>query len=169
MAPARLVGPAQALWARRVNATTPAAFCAALLGTLAYALPEDVPAPTWQLALRHLAERQPTEPVFRRLLEQRATRGQGASSDPGSRVASYLLREWERYQRARQLAPAGPSRRRRGQTAAPGQRPGGRGRGRDRAARAILLQRLGLSDTTGQPTEKRRVAPAPPVQPDTGG
>jgi hypothetical protein len=168
MAPARLVGPAQALWARRVTATTPAAFCAALLRTAAYALPDDVSAPTWQLALRHVAERQPTEPVFRRLLEQRAARGPGASSDPGSRVASYLLREWERYQRARLLAPAGPGRRRRGQ-AAPGRRPVGRGRGRQRAARAALLQRLGLSDTTGQPTQKRRVAPAPPVQPDTGG
>lgn len=65
-------------WCRRPSGAprspSPAAFCAALLRRPRYTLPTDVPAATWELAVQHFAERQPTEPVFRRVLEQRATR-----------------------------------------------------------------------------------------------
>jgi hypothetical protein len=52
MVPAQRAGPGQALWKRRIVAATPAAFCAALLGEVRYVLPADVPAATWQVALR---------------------------------------------------------------------------------------------------------------------
>jgi hypothetical protein len=61
MIPARRVGPGQALWARGVDASTPAAFCSALLTNIRYVLPEDVPPATWKAALRHFAERQMPE------------------------------------------------------------------------------------------------------------
>ena len=100
MRPARQVGPGQALWQRRIDAPTPAAFCAALLGDLSSAVPADVPAATWRVALRYFAERQLPGTTFRRLLEQRAERtgatnptAASSDADPGARVAAYLLRE----------------------------------------------------------------------------
>jgi hypothetical protein len=36
--------------------TDPGSFCAALLGPLAYALPADMDAATWHVALRHFAQ-----------------------------------------------------------------------------------------------------------------
>jgi len=152
MIPARRVGPGQALWARGVDASTPAAFCSALLTNIRYVLPEDVPPATWQAALRHFAERQMPEATFRRLLEQRAARDNAAnrtpvSVDAGARVAAYLLREWEQYQLARRLTPGGPRRRPGARSGAPGRRSAGRSRSRDRAASAALLQRLGVPMT----------------------
>jgi hypothetical protein len=72
MVPARRVEPGQALWARGVDASTPAAFCSALQAKVRYVLPEDVLPAIWQVALRHFAERQLPEAPFRRVLEQRA-------------------------------------------------------------------------------------------------
>jgi hypothetical protein len=65
-------GPAQALCEqrRRQLPTDPGSFCAALLGPLTYALPAEVDAATWRVALRHFAERRPTEAEFRHLLER---------------------------------------------------------------------------------------------------
>jgi hypothetical protein len=76
-----------------------------------YRLPENVDRPTWEIALLHFAERQPSEAEFRRLLEQRMRRkhdqgGSLNSVDAGATVAAYLLHEWERYQVAARL-PAG--------------------------------------------------------------
>jgi hypothetical protein len=90
MVPARRVGPGQALWARGVDASTPAAFCSALLTNIRYVVPGDVPPATWQTALRHFAERQVPEATFHFLLEQRAARGRAAgptpvNADPGAR------------------------------------------------------------------------------------
>ena len=167
--PEQSFGPAQALWARRVQVTTPGAFCAALLGKLRYTLPADVPTPTWQVAVRHFAERQPTEAEFRRLLERRATRVHGTGDDPGARVAAYLLREWERYQLARQVAPAAPDRRPSSGAGAPGRRSFSTSRRRDRAAQTALLQRLGVPvPARPKPGKQRRSAP-PAAQPDAGG
>ena len=173
--PARRAGPGQVLWKRRIVATTPAAFCAAVLGELGYVLPADVPAATWQVALRYFAERQLSEPAFRRLLQQRAagdrtnpvTRG---SPDAGARVAAYLLREWEHYQLARQLAPTGtrPGRRAGRRAGAP-RRQSVRGSSRDRAAQVAFLQRLGVPVPARQQTRKRRAGGTPPpAQPDVG-
>jgi len=97
--PTRRIGPGQALWARGLDASTPATFCAALLTNIRYVLPEDVPPATWKAALRYFAERQLPEVMFRRLLEQRAARGKAAAGptpvgvDAGARVAAYLLDE----------------------------------------------------------------------------
>jgi hypothetical protein len=149
MVPARRVGPGQALWARGVDASTPAEFCSALMTNIRHVLPEDVPPATWKAALRHFAERQMPETAFRRLLEQRAARGKAAgptpvSVDPGARVAAYLLREWEQYQLARRLTPGGPGRRPGGRAGAPTRRSFGRSGSRARAAQVALLQRLGV-------------------------
>src|SRR5713101_9873269 len=115
MIPARRIGPGQTLWARGVDASTPAAFCSALLTTIRYTLPEDVLRATWKTALQYFAERQMPETAFRHMLEQRAARGETAGptpiiTDPGARVAAYLLREWEQYQLAQRLTPDGPGR-----------------------------------------------------------
>jgi hypothetical protein len=83
-----------------------------LLSALVYALPSDVDAATWRVALRHFAQRQPPEDAFRRLLEQRVQAGQGGEGDAGARVAAFLLREWERYSLARLLGVAAGGRRR---------------------------------------------------------
>ena len=69
MLPARRAGPGQALWKRRIEATTPAAFCAALLGEIRYVLPAEVATVTWRVALGYFAERQLSEEAFRRVLE----------------------------------------------------------------------------------------------------
>jgi hypothetical protein len=166
MVPAQRAGPGQALWKRRIVATTPAAFCAALLGNVRYALPADVPAATWKVALQYFAERQLPEAAFRRLLEQRAARDRTASATPGSpdagaRVAAYLLREWEHYQLARQLAPTGPGRRAGPRAGAP-RRQSVRGSSRDRAAQVAFLQRLGVPVPARRQTRKRRDGSTPP-------
>ena len=100
--------PAQALCEQRTRQrpADPGSFCAALLGPLEYALPADVDAATWRVALRHFAQRRSSEDEFRRLLEQRARAGQGGEQDAGARVAAFLLREWERYGLARLLGAA---------------------------------------------------------------
>jgi hypothetical protein len=171
MVPARRVGPGQALWARGVDASTPAAFCSALLTNIRYVLPEDVPPATWQAALRHFAERQMPEATFRRLLEQRAARDNAAnrtpvSVDAGARVAAYLLREWEHYQLARRLTPGGPGRRPAGRAGAPNRRSFGRSGSRDRAAQVALLQRLGVPVLERRRAGKRRSTTPPPTAPD---
>jgi hypothetical protein len=171
MLPARQVGPGQALWQRRIDAPTPAAFCAALLGKLRYVLPADVPAPTWQKALQYFAERQLTEAAFRRVLEQRAARGRTRNptpvgADAGARVAAYLLHEWERYQLARQLAPSGPGRPGGRRAGAPGGRSSVRSSSRDRAAQVALLQRLGVPVSPRRQARKPRPRTSPPAQPD---
>ncbi len=171
MVPARRVGPGQALWARGVDASTPAAFCAALQTTIRYVLPEDVPRTTWQTAVRHFAERELTEATFRRVLEQRAACGKAANpipvgGDAGARVAAYLLREWEQYQLARRLSPGGPRRRAGARSGVPGRRSSGRSSSRDRAAQVALLQRLGVPVPTRRRTGKRRSTTPPPAAPD---
>jgi hypothetical protein len=73
---------------------------------LRYVLPDEVDRPTWELALRHFADRHPSEAGFRRTLEQRMRRKNGQNEpanpvdavDAGAKVAAYLLHEWERYQ-----------------------------------------------------------------------
>jgi hypothetical protein len=145
-------GPAEALFRRRLSrqetAEQPGAFCAALLGRLHYSLPENVDRPTWQVALRHFAEAEPTETEFRRLLEGRAERGRPANlssggRDRGGQVAEYLLREWERYQLALQLASVRPGRSRRTDAKTPARPAYARSRGRERAALRAMLQRFG--------------------------
>jgi hypothetical protein len=173
MVPAPRAGPGQALWKRRIVATTPTAFCAALLGNIRYALPADVPATTWKVALQYFAERQLPEAAFRRLLEQRAARDRAAPATPGgadagARVAAYLLREWEHYQLARQMAPTGPGRRAGGRAGAP-RRQSFRRSSRDRAAQVALLQRLGMPVPARQQTRTRRArGTPPPAQADMG-
>jgi hypothetical protein len=173
MVPARRVGPGQALWRRRIDAPTPAAFCAALLGKLRYALHADVPAATWRVALRYFAERQLPEREFRRLLEQRAERTRAATplpgaaeADTGARVAAYLLREWEQYRLARRLAPTGPGRGAGGRVGAPRQRPARRASSQDRASQVAWLQRLGLPVPPRRPTGQRPARPRPPTPPE---
>lgn len=168
---ARRVGPGQALWARGLDASTPAAFCSALLTNIRYVLPQDVPPATWQAALRHFAERQVPEVTFRHLLEQRAARGKAAgptpvNGDPGARVAAYLLREWDQYQLARRLTPAGPGRRRGRPVGAPIRRSSGRSGSRDRAAQVALLQRLGVPVPARRRTRKRDSTTPPPAAPE---
>jgi hypothetical protein len=140
-------GPAQALWEQRRGTPVeePGAFCAALLGRVRYALPADVDAPTWRVALRHFAQGQPTAATFRRLLEQRAARREapGAAS-PGTRVAAFLLREWERYCLARLVGTGSASRRR-----SPGRR--GRRPAAPRAPRGVWRV-VGRPPTGAAPT-----------------
>jgi hypothetical protein len=174
MVPARRTGPGQALWARGLDAGTPAAFCSALLTNIRYVLPEDVPPATWQAALRHFAERQVPEVTFRRLLDQRAARGKAAagatpvSVDAGARVAAYLLDEWERYQLARRLTPRRPGRRPGGQAGVPTRRSSGQSGSRDRAAQVALLQRLGVPVPERRRPVKRRSTTPPLASPDAG-
>ncbi len=174
MIPPRRVGPGQALWARGVDASTPAAFCSALLTNIRYVLPEDVPPATWKAALRHFAERQMPEATFHRLLEQRAARDDAANRTPdivdaGARVAAYLLREWEQYQLARRLTPRGPGRRPGGRAGASSRRSFSRSGSRDRAAQVALLQRLGVPVPARRRAVKRRSTTPPPAAPDAGG
>jgi hypothetical protein len=105
---ARHRGPAQALSEQRTRRppTDPGGFCAALLGSIEYALPAEVDAATWRVALQHFAQRRPSEDEFRHLLERRAQAGRGGERDAGARVAAFLLREWERYSLARLLGVA---------------------------------------------------------------
>jgi hypothetical protein len=122
-------GPADALRARRAAKapSNPGSFCAALLGSLKYALPADVDEGAWQIALRYFAQRRPADKEFRRLLEQRAGRGGPASrGDAGARVAAVLLREWERYGLVRLLGARRSA--------------GGRGRGGWHARRSAGVQ-----------------------------
>src|SRR5918912_953750 len=114
-------GPAQALCEqrRRQLPTDPGSFCAALLGSLAYTLPAELDAATWRVALRHFAQRRPTDSEFRRLLEQRAQTRRGSEPDAGARVAAFLLREWERYGLARLLGVASAGGRRHWRAAPP--------------------------------------------------
>ncbi len=170
MVPSRRVGPGQALWKVGADATTPAAFCTALLGHVRYTLPENVSAATWRVALRHFAERQLSEEAFRRALEQRAQQNRAANpasadADAGARVAAYLLREWEQYQRARRLQPTGQGRRSGGPTGATWRRSSGRSSG-DRAAQVALLQRLGVPVPSRRRAGKRHSRTPPPTTPD---
>ena len=173
MRPARQAGPGQALWRRRLDAPTPAAFCAALLGDVSYALPVDMPAATWRVALRYFAERQLPETTFRRLLEQRAERtgatnptAASSDADAGARVAAYLLREWEQYRLARRLAPTGPGRGVGGRTGAARRRSARRSSSQDRAAQVAWLQRLGVPVPARPPTGQRHARTRPPTPPD---
>lgn len=145
-------GPAEALFRRRLSgaqaAEQPGTFCAALLGRLRYTLPQDIDRPTWEVALRHFAETEPTETEFHRLLERRAERRRTADLSPvgrdrGAQVAAYLLHEWERYQLARQLASVTPGRSRRTGAKGPARPAYARSRVRERAALRAVLQRLG--------------------------
>ena len=61
----------------------PGSFCAALLGPLEYALPTDVDAATWRVALQHFAQRRAAEGEFRRLLERGDGQGRAVSEMQG--------------------------------------------------------------------------------------
>lgn len=139
--PSSQPGPAQALCARRTGKqpADPGAFCAALLGPLKYALPEDVDRSTWRLALEHFARKAPPEGEFRHLLELRARAQPEGSRDAGARVAAFLLREWERYGLAR-LLRAGASGRAVKRQRGPRRRPGAPG-----VPRALRLALRGVA------------------------
>jgi hypothetical protein len=128
-----------------------------LLGSLRYTLPEEVDRSLWEVALRHFAERQPTEAQFRQLLERRMRRSIGQNgpmpgSDAGARLAAYLLREWQRYQVAVRLRSARGGKQSARPASVPTRRSSGPARRRERAAQVALLQRLGVElPATRQP------------------
>jgi hypothetical protein len=100
----------------------PGAFCAALLSVRGNSLPPEVHTRTSDVAQHHVARTHPTDLEFRRLLFLARRAALRADRDAGVRVATVLLREWERYAFARLLgrrATAGKHRRRGSTTASP--------------------------------------------------